>query len=93
MRRAEALIALVLAGPAAAITVPPALMPPTPPPLTTLPPAAQPMQTVTGLRTGITPRQRMVPPQLTEEERARGVIAMSAGNHAQVVAYHAQRMG
>ena len=70
MRRAEALIALVLAGPAAAITVPPALMPPTPPPLTTLPPAAQPMQTVTGLRTGITPRQRMVPPQLTEEERA-----------------------
>ncbi len=30
---------------------------------------------------------------LTEEERARGVIAMSAGNHAQVVAYHAQRMG
>jgi soluble lytic murein transglycosylase-like protein len=70
MRRATALIALVLAGPAAAITVPPALMPPTPPPLTTLPPAAQPMQTVTGLRTGITPRQRMVPPQLTEEERA-----------------------
>ncbi len=70
MRRATALIALVLAGPAAAITVPPALMPPTPPPLTTLPPAAQPMQTVTGLRTGITPRQRMVPQQLTEEERA-----------------------
>lgn len=30
---------------------------------------------------------------LTEEERARGVIAMSAGNHAQGVAYHAQRMG
>ena len=26
---------------------------------------------------------------LTEEERARGVIAMSAGNHAQGVAYHA----
>ena len=55
MRRATALIALVLAGPVSAITVPPALMPPTPPPLTTLPPAAQPMQTVTGLRTGITP--------------------------------------
>jgi len=31
--------------------------------------------------------------QLTAAERARGVIAMSAGNHAQGVAYHAQRMG
>ncbi len=31
--------------------------------------------------------------QLTVEERARGVIAMSAGNHAQGVAYHAQRLG
>lgn len=31
--------------------------------------------------------------QLTSEERARGVIAMSAGNHAQGVAYHAQRLG
>lgn len=31
--------------------------------------------------------------QLTEEERQRGVIAMSAGNHAQGVAYHAQRLG
>ena len=31
--------------------------------------------------------------QLTPEERARGVIAMSAGNHAQGVAYHAQRFG
>ena len=31
--------------------------------------------------------------QLTEGERARGVIAMSAGNHAQGVAYHAQRLG
>ncbi len=31
--------------------------------------------------------------QLTEAERARGVIAMSAGNHAQGVAYHAQRLG
>jgi len=30
---------------------------------------------------------------LTEEERARGVIAMSAGNHAQAVAYHARRLG
>ena len=31
--------------------------------------------------------------QLSKEERARGVIAMSAGNHAQGVAYHAQRLG
>lgn len=30
---------------------------------------------------------------LSEEERARGVIAMSAGNHAQAVAYHARRLG
>jgi len=30
---------------------------------------------------------------LSSEERARGVIAMSAGNHAQGVAYHARRMG
>ena len=30
---------------------------------------------------------------LTPDERARGVIAMSAGNHAQGVAYHAQRLG
>ncbi len=30
---------------------------------------------------------------LTSEERARGVIAMSAGNHAQGVAYHASRLG
>ncbi len=30
---------------------------------------------------------------LKEAERARGVIAMSAGNHAQAVAYHAQRLG
>ena len=30
---------------------------------------------------------------LTPDERARGVIAMSAGNHAQAVAYHAQRLG
>jgi threonine dehydratase len=31
--------------------------------------------------------------QLTQAERQRGVIAMSAGNHAQGVAYHAQRLG
>jgi threonine dehydratase len=30
---------------------------------------------------------------LSEDERRRGVIAMSAGNHAQAVAYHAQRLG
>jgi threonine dehydratase len=29
---------------------------------------------------------------LSEAERARGVIAMSAGNHAQAVAYHARRL-
>jgi len=31
--------------------------------------------------------------QLTPEERARGVVAASAGNHAQGVAYNAQRLG
>lgn len=31
--------------------------------------------------------------QLSDDERRRGVIAMSAGNHAQGVAYHAQRLG
>lgn len=31
--------------------------------------------------------------QLSQAERQRGVIAMSAGNHAQGVAYHAQRLG
>ena len=31
--------------------------------------------------------------QLSPEERSRGVVAMSAGNHAQGVAYHAQRLG
>ena len=31
--------------------------------------------------------------QLSEDERKRGVIAMSAGNHAQGVAFHAQRLG
>jgi threonine dehydratase len=30
---------------------------------------------------------------LSADERARGVIAMSAGNHAQAVAYHAARLG
>ena len=30
---------------------------------------------------------------LSAEERKRGVITMSAGNHAQAVAYHAQRLG
>lgn len=30
---------------------------------------------------------------LSEEERAAGVIAMSAGNHAQAVAYHAKKLG
>jgi threonine dehydratase len=31
--------------------------------------------------------------QLTEEEKARGVIAASAGNHAQGLAYHGRRLG
>ena len=31
--------------------------------------------------------------QLSKEERARGVIAMSAGNHAQGVAFHAEWLG
>ena len=31
--------------------------------------------------------------QLSQDEKQRGVIAMSAGNHAQGVAYHAQRLG
>src|SRR3954447_23221501 len=30
---------------------------------------------------------------LSENERGRGVVAMSAGNHAQGVAYHAGRLG
>jgi threonine dehydratase len=30
---------------------------------------------------------------LSEDERRRGVVAMSAGNHAQAVAYHARRLG
>jgi threonine dehydratase len=30
---------------------------------------------------------------LDASERARGVVAMSAGNHAQAVAYHSQRLG
>ena len=31
--------------------------------------------------------------QLSPEERARGVVAASAGNHAQAVAYHGKRLG
>lgn len=31
--------------------------------------------------------------QLSREERERGVVAMSAGNHAQAVAHHASRLG
>ena len=31
--------------------------------------------------------------QLSEDERQRGVIAASAGNHAQAVAYHGRRLG
>jgi len=31
--------------------------------------------------------------QLSDAERRRGVCAMSAGNHGQAVAYHAQRLG
>lgn len=30
---------------------------------------------------------------LTEAERVAGIVALSAGNHAQAVAYHAQRLG
>jgi threonine dehydratase len=30
---------------------------------------------------------------LSQDERKRGIIAMSAGNHAQAVAYHARRLG
>lgn len=30
---------------------------------------------------------------LSDEDRARGIIASSAGNHAQAVAYHGQRLG
>ena len=30
---------------------------------------------------------------LSEQERSHGIIAMSAGNHAQAVAYHAARLG
>ncbi|HKX70095.1 MAG TPA: threonine ammonia-lyase [Acidimicrobiales bacterium] len=31
--------------------------------------------------------------QISDGERAKGVVAMSAGNHAQAVAYHATRLG
>ena len=30
---------------------------------------------------------------LSEAEKSRGVVTMSAGNHAQAVAYHAKRLG
>lgn len=65
MKRLPAALAtaFVIAGaavPAAAIVIPPTL----------LPPAPSPTLVVTAERTGITARQRMVPPQLTDEERA-----------------------
>lgn len=31
--------------------------------------------------------------QLTDDERRRGIVAMSAGNHAQALAYHGSRLG
>ncbi len=68
MMRAALLAVSLLAVPAAAITIPPELLPPRSP--TALPPAPQPAITVTGQRPGITARQRMVPSQLAEEERA-----------------------
>jgi soluble lytic murein transglycosylase len=67
-RRAALACALLLAMPATAITIPPELLPQRRP--SELPPAAQPMQVVTGQRTGITARQRLVPPQLDDAERA-----------------------
>ncbi|MEI6485128.1 MAG: transglycosylase SLT domain-containing protein [Sphingomonadales bacterium] len=70
MRRFAALWLALMPAAAAAITVPSVLLPPTPPPLTPLPPASQPLLTVTADRPGITARQRLVPPQLTEAERA-----------------------
>ena len=45
-------------------------------------------QLVQGARRAQQARRRSAPPQ-----RARGVIAMSAGNHAQALAYHAARLG
>ena len=68
MTRLGACIALLLASPAAAIVVPPDLLPPRA--ATAVPPAPQPLITVNGERPGITARQRLVPPQLAEEERA-----------------------
>ncbi|MFZ4382291.1 MAG: hypothetical protein ACOYO0_10050, partial [Sandarakinorhabdus sp.] len=67
MRLALPIIACLFATPALAITVPPELQPPAL--LQPLPPAAQSMMVVTGQRPGITARQRMVPPQLSEAER------------------------
>jgi soluble lytic murein transglycosylase-like protein len=68
MRSVPALLAMLLAVPSAAITIPPELLPPRAP--AALPPAPQPAITVNGVRPGITARQRLVPPQLGEEERA-----------------------
>jgi soluble lytic murein transglycosylase-like protein len=65
--RLPALLALLLATPANAIIVPPELLPPPAP--TALPPAPPPVITVNGARPGITARQRLVPPQLSEDER------------------------
>lgn len=68
MRSLFTCLGMLLAAPVAAITVPPELLPA--PLLQPLPPAAQPMLVVNGQRPGITARQRMVPPQLAEAERA-----------------------
>lgn len=67
MRTLFPIVACLLAAPATAITVPPELQPPAL--LQPLPPPAQSMMVVNGQRAGITPRQRLVPPQLTEAER------------------------
>lgn len=67
MRPPWPLIFGLLATPALAITAPPELQPPAQ--LQPLPPAATPTMVVTGLRPGITARQRLVPPQLSEAER------------------------
>src|SRR5215470_11495039 len=50
-------------------------------------------RTISGrvLRTPMLPAPKLS--ELTAAECERGVIAMSAGNHAQAVAYHAQQLG
>jgi soluble lytic murein transglycosylase len=68
MMRVAALLAVLLAAPASAIVIPPALLPERAP--TALPPAPQPIITVNAPHPGISARQRMVPPQLTEDQRA-----------------------